>query len=174
MHNVKKDEHQHVKGRRNISMRASQHYLWALAALMTGVLFYLVERPAIDIYLLPDALAALQTTSPGLYGSIPSLLHAFGFCMLSAAVLGLSTNIDGQLCLSWWCIDSMLEISQQESIGPLLASKMPVEFTQWPILEALPGYLLAGTFDLQDIGCAALGCLCAYLLMKKLRRKHGA
>jgi len=163
-----------MTGERTIPRRASQHYLWALAALIAGVSFYLIDRSAIDVYLLPDALAPLQAASPGLYDCIPSLLHAFGFCMLSAAALGLSIDIDGHLCLSWWCIDSLLEIAQHESIGPSLASKVPVEFTQWPVLEALPGYLASGTFDVQDLGCAALGCLCAYLLMKKLRREHAS
>ena len=143
--------------------------VWGCAALAAGATVYFTDRSALDIYLLPNALAQMQIMTLDFHDSIPSFLHAFAFCLITAGALGLSEVSDTNVCLSWLCIDALLEIGQHQAVSFSLAAALPAWVAEVPLLQALPGYLMQGTFDSFDIMFTACGCLCAFLFLKIMR-----
>lgn len=157
-----------MKTRRNLLIAGA-------AALATGVLVYLADRPASDVYLLPDVLAALQEAPGGVDDSLPSFLHALAFSLFLAATGTLSTLATARLCAGWWVVEALLEAAQHPSLATALSALLPGWATALPLLEALPEYLLRGTFDPRDIMFAGLGCLCAFALTQshiRLRERY--
>ncbi len=143
-------------------------YLVSIFTLGLGVLVYVLDRPVADVYMLPAWLADMQTAPGGLHDSLPSLLHAFAFCLLL-----LLTNRTAQIsakvwvCAGWWLIAVGLEFLQHSSISPLFLQYSPGWLAKIPVLQNLPDYALRGTFDGWDILFAALGCAAALLIEGK-------
>ena len=138
-------------------------FLTATGALVLGILVYLLDRPAQDVYFLADTLVLTSRPAWDLHDSLPSVLHAFAFSLATIVVIApASIAAIGRICAGWWLLEALLEIVQADSLSAPLTELMPAWLGSVPVLEALPSYVAQGTFDLMDVGGAGLGCLLAF------------
>lgn len=140
-------------------MKAPTRSLWLLAALSlgAGAAVYAWLRPR-QAWLLPaDWHAPIDSLwlAP-LTGSLPTLLHAFAFVVLTAAVVrpARPRHVLG-LGISWLAIETWFECLQH----PAAAVDAGVVLLALPFGEGLARFARSGTFDPADIIGAAVGVL---------------
>jgi len=133
----------------------------ALVALGAGVLVYVTDRDGVQAWLLPriDTLAGRHWFG-AIGGWLPSAVHAFGFALLSAAVLPPTGPTRFVACASWAAIDVGFEFGQHPLVAPHLAA--------W-LVGAPARYFERGTFDPADVAAAALGAALAAALLWRVR-----
>ena len=147
-----------------------------LAALALGALLYLLERPAGRTYFIPRSLAeALQPAGgAGLFGELgqqlPTFLHTFALCLLTAALLHVSWRGALGICSAWLTTDALFELGQQTTAAEWLARHVPAWFQRVPLLDNTAGYFLHGRFDPLDLLSIFLGALTAFVLILATRR----
>ncbi len=147
-----------------------------LTALGLGSLLYLLDRPVDRTYFIPQFLADAAQPNGGasLFGSLgqqlPTFLHVFAFCLLTAALLRVGVRGSIAICSGWLIIDAAFEIGQHPDIAPVLAQWMPDWFSAAPVLENTAGYFLHGRFDPYDLVSIAAGALLALPLILATRR----
>jgi len=147
-----------------------------LGALGLGVLLYLLDRPAGRTYFIPQFLAeALQPDGgTGLFGALgqqlPTFLHTFALCLLTAALLRVGWRGALGICGGWLLIDAAFEIGQHQRIAPVLARWTPDWFTHIPVLDNTASYFLHGRFDPLDLLSIFLGAAAAFVLILVTRR----
>ena len=147
-------------------IRQSEISIIAISALCIGVLVYVFDRNAESIYLLPNWLSFNSTTGSffGTIGNyIPTFVHVYAFILLTAAVAVPSITSIIPVCLSWFSLDSLLEVAQISSIARWIAMHTPDWFSGIPLLENTASYFMLGTFDALDLVSIAAGTLAAYL-----------
>ena len=116
-------------------------FMSASLALVTGSLIYLVDRPAgIDLA----------------HASLPSFIHAFAMCLMTAAVYEFNRDNLFSICTAWFLLELLLETAQHPTFSK-------------PLVQG--GVFRFGTFDPADIGAALLGCMIAYACMVRCLRK---
>ena len=141
----------------------------AALALAVGVAVYLLDRPPGSAYLLPLSWGLYgggQTFFGSLGGSLPSLLHAFCFSILTSLVLPRTVGWTALACGSWGLLETLLEVGQHPRLAPLLAGLIGDRFQGVPVLDHLGRYFTQGVFDPLDVvlglGGAGLACIVLY------------
>lgn len=131
-------------------------------ALLLGTFMYMVARPAGVAWLLPAPLNFGTLFDIGIAGhGLPTLLHAYAFLLLSAAVLrprrpGLYT-----LCAGGFALEALFELGQHPAVARLLEATLPAGADHAPLLGRLLRYFQHGVFDPLDLACAFLGVAAA-------------
>jgi hypothetical protein len=146
----------------SVQVKSAQRNMLVLgaAALVAGVLFYLLFRP------LPAALqwlaamlriAPLHLHAPAIWlGSIPSLLHVLGFSLLTWAVLGVRRELWVRVPASWFVLNVVFETGQALlRCGGALDAPLCI-------------WLGTGTFDFNDLVASALGAALAMLAVRRI------
>ena len=137
----------------------------AVAALITGVLVYYLDRDPGTAYFLSKLPFTAQGTDlffGELGKQLPEFLHVFALILLTSAVL--SPDQRGLLAISafWFCIECFFEIGQHTVLAPHLAALIPSWFQEVPILERTADFFLLGTFDILDVLAIAAGTIVGY------------
>lgn len=134
----------------------------ASVVLAAGVLVYLIERSGTTVYLLPDWWMSVHPSS-SLGQHLPSFSHAFAFAILTAVLLAPWRGALLAACLFWTIVDSLFEFGQIDAVAERIAYYSPEWMANWPILDNVDSYFLAGTFDPVDIGFVILGAAAAFI-----------
>ena len=140
----------------------------AALILAAGILVYIFDRPGTSVYFVPDSWTAAEQT-PLYFGQVgqylPTFAHTFAFILITAAILGARRIGAIGVCIGWLVVDSLLEILQQDRIAIEAVKLIPSWFYDWPVLDALGTYLLAGRFDPLDLASIFAATVAAYLLI---------
>ena len=114
----------------------------AAMLLTVGLLVYLFDRPADQIYFIPDGWEFADDTRL-IFGSIgahlPTFIHVLAFILISSALL------------APWCLRIVDIVSGR--------------FQGVPFLENTSRYFLAGMFDFLDLVSSAVGSVTACLMI---------
>ena len=140
--------------------------------LVLGLSVYLFDRPADQIYFVPDGwqLSAGNDLLFGFIGAhLPSFVHVTVFILVTAIILAPWRLPIASICLLWFSIDSLFELAQHEVIAVQIAAIVPNLFEGKFFLENTAAHFLNGTFDLLDIVSLALGSVVAYLVLQTSR-----
>lgn len=141
----------------------------ALIALSIGIALYLIDRPASHIYFIPASLVHHHRDGGLLFGTfgyyLPTFVHVFAFCLLTAGIIGKNRKYALFICLFWLFIDGIFEIAQYPAIARLIADYIPAWFDGIPFLENTKNYFLQGRFDVWDMASIITGAVLAYLLI---------
>jgi hypothetical protein len=136
------------------------------ATLLLGLLVYLMDRPADQVYFLwrSGLSASSSGLLPGLLGragkSLPALLHVLALILLTAGVLGARRRGCLAIAVGWLLTDAAFEIGQ--GYGGGLSAHIPGWFQGIPLLEAVGGFFRYGTFDPLDLAATGLGAVVGY------------
>ncbi len=145
----------------------------ALLTLAAGTLVYIGARPAGSAWLLPAALNSIVEL-PWLAGrvgqSLPSLVHALAFSLLTGLCLHPWRYAAIVACAGWLAVDTLFELAQHPMIAEALAARLPATFANWPVLNHVAAYLVNGRMDVMDLIFVALGCALAYGLLRRTTR----
>jgi hypothetical protein len=137
----------------------------AATILCLGLLVYLFDRSASDIYFIPEWWRFADGT-PALFGSfggyLPSFVHVYCFVLLSSALLYPWRIAPQAICLGWCAAEAIFEFGQIDAIAVRILPMLPTWFADWPILANVPGYFLYGRFDPFDLAGILLGAVLAY------------
>jgi hypothetical protein len=140
------------------------------AFLLVGAAVYSFARRA-QIDGLPQALhfpGALRLPVL-LAGSLPTFAHTAAFSLMTAAVLGSRRYAAWRVCAIWVGVNAGFELGQHPSLRPWLNGAL-VD-APWPF-DSLRGYFARGTFDVADLGAAALGGLAAWVVLSYTRDRE--
>jgi hypothetical protein len=152
-------------------LRQSQMLLLVLglAALVLGILVYILDRPSTVVYFVPDSWRVAENT-PLLFGVLgnflPAFSHALAFALFSTAIAG--RRYIGYICVGWFVAEVFFELAQIDSIAYLIASLLPSWFAGSPLLENVPSHFLMGQFDAIDVLFLAFGCYTAWYIADKI------
>lgn len=138
--------------------------LMAVAALVTRVLVYVLDRPAVTVYFLPQSLSLPHGHRPwfGALGNyLPEFTHVYAFILLTMAVSPWPRRVL-PICAFWCVAASLAEFGQHPALAPAIAAA-PQWLQQVPILENTANYVLYGTFDPWDLVAVAIGTVSAYV-----------
>jgi len=152
--------------RRVLDGQAAQFFLpvAALLALAAGTGVYLFDRAPGSAWLLP---AAWQATSPGgWFGGaglwLPSLVHAFGFSVLTACLLPRGRAAAAGACAAWAAIDTLAECAQHPAWSAPLATALERAFDASRLAVQVGQYFVRGSFDVADVTAGLAGSLLAF------------
>lgn len=144
-----------------------------MVALTTGALVYVLDRPAADTYLIPDGWTFGEQVPP-VFGALgahwPTFAHTLAFILLTSALLGSRPRAAVVACGSWGLVAGLFEIAQHETWAQTIAGLVPGWFSQWPLLDNVAAYFLAGRFDVVDLASIGIAVACAYALIRWSRR----
>lgn len=144
-----------------------------ISALLLGSLIYALDRPARLTYFLPETLSLHQpmhSTFGSLGQHLPTFLHVFAFCLLTASLLRVGMRGSLAICGGWLALDGAFEIGQHPDIAPLLARWTPDWFSALPVLDNTAGYFLRGHFDPRDLLSIVAGAMLALPVILATRR----
>ena len=123
--------------------------LAAVAALLIGVMIYLVDRQA-DVYFL-SGLALPAISLPPLFGELgrhlPSALHVYAFILLTVVCLPRGRRYLIAACSSWLMLEWLFEFGQHPQLQHRVAALIPRWFDGLPLLEASETFFINGRFD---------------------------
>lgn len=146
----------------------------AAAALLAGVVLYLVDRPPGSVYFLPVPSPYPFETGAvfGILGDwLPTFLHVYAFILLTVCAAGPGAHRVVPICMTWFAVDTLFELGQIPAIARMISALVPDAFMGIPFLENTAGYFLTGTFDVLDLVSIAAGTVAAYLTISLLTRK---
>jgi hypothetical protein len=154
----------------------------AVAAMLFGIVVYLLDRQAESVYFMSDwmALGDGQNSAFGLLGQhIPTFVHAYTFILLTMALVVPEDRYRQCLlpvCIGWFLLDALFEIAQIEFIAQRIAAWVPGWFASVPFLENTASYFVNSTFDVLDLLSIGLGTLAAYVTIQIIlkRSAHSA
>ena len=139
------------------------------AALLLGLLIYLISRPLNHTYLgffirIPGTSSYWNPRFLNVFGGVlPSFLHVFAFSLLLGGLLACPKIGYLVICSAWLLIDVAFEAGQGQAT---FASRLiPAWFQEVFILQNLRSYFLMGTFDFYDLGSTLVGALAAYCFL---------
>lgn len=128
---------------------------------------YLLDRPSSAVYFVPNWWLVADWT-PSVFGVLgqylPTFSHTFAFILITTAVIGPHHRAGLIACAGWLVVDSLFEIAQRDSIAVNIVQYLPDWFFDWPLLDGVAGYFLAGQFDPLDLISICLAGVAAYLL----------
>ena len=146
----------------------------ALAALLTGIVIYLVDRGA-DAYFL-SGLQGISSQLPPLFGQLgqqlPSALHVYAFILLTVICLPRGPGYLLTACLGWLAIEWLFEFAQHPLLQQPVTALVPEWFDGIPLLEAGRGYFIGGRFDPLDLAAAVVGAGAAWLTVAFFRGRY--
>ena len=138
----------------------------ALGIFFLGVLVYLFDRSAADIYFIPEWWRFADGT-PALFGSLghslPSFAHTYCFILLFSVLLTPWRFAPLTICIGWFSVEAFFELTQIDVVASRALLILPAWFDNVPILENVPVYFSHGRFDPSDLAWAGVGSLAAYL-----------
>ena len=67
--------------------------------------------------------------------------------------------------MAWVIIESLFEIAQSDVISAKIAANVPEWFSDWPLLDNVANYFVAGQFDSLDLVSIMIAAGAAYLTM---------
>ena len=146
-------------------------------ALLAGTLLYMVARPAGAAWLLPAPLNFGTLIDIGAAGhGLPTLLHAYAFVLLCAAVLRPRRPGLYALGAGWFALETLFELGQHPAVARLIESLLPAGAADTPLLGRLLRYFQHGVFDPLDIACAFAGVTAAgitvFVITQQRRYRH--
>ena len=147
----------------------------ALFALLLGLLFYLLSRPADSIYLFTVfSYAPSQSFDfSGLIGQwIPSFIHTYAFILLTVIAIGNSPRVILVSSIFWVVVGWLFELGQHPSNSILIVEYIPEWFSGILILENTASYFLHGSFDTLDLLATVAGALAAWATYQITRQKE--
>jgi hypothetical protein len=148
----------------------------ALGVFFLGVLVYLFDRSAADIYFIPGWWRFADGT-PTLFGAaghnLPSFAHAYCFALLISVLLMPWRFAPLTICAGWFAVEAFFELTQIEMIASRVLPILPAWFADWPILRNVPYYFQLGRFDLLDLAWAGFGTAAAWLTIVLSNRMGG-
>ncbi len=147
--------------------------LIAVGALAIGALVYVLDRPAVTVYLLPQALSFAdghRVWFGGFGDRLPAFAHVYAFILLTVAVSPWPRRVL-PVCAFWWLVASLGELGQHVALAPHIVAVVPRWFQQLPVLDNTANYVLYGTFDRWDLVAVGLGTVSAYVTVKRLRQR---
>jgi len=147
--------------------------------LTIGVLVYLLDRPTTSVYLIPAGWSIGAQWPPvfGVIGNhLPTFAHTFAFILFTSALLAPWRGSAFTACAGWWFIASVFEIAQSAAWSAAIAARVPPWFADWPLLDNVAGYFVAGRFDGLDLVSIALATVCAFgvIRLAQQRGRHHA
>ena len=149
----------------------------ALSALLLGLAFYLLMRPAESVYLF-SGLSVLPGHHLALLGKagqwLPSAIHAYVFILLTVVAVGNGPRVIYASALLWLSIGWLFEWGQYPAVAEQVLEIIPEWFSQVPILENSRNYFQNGSFDYLDLLATFLGALAALLTYQLTINKQGA
>lgn len=145
----------------------------AVIVLAIGVFVYLLDRPSTSIYLVPDSWE-WGNRIPPVFGRIgdylPTFAHTFAFILFSSAILEPWKWSAVTACAGWCTIGSLFEIAQQDAWALVIAARVPVWFDDWPLLDNVADYFIAGHFDVRDLASIGIATVCAFFTIRLSHR----
>lgn len=138
----------------------------AVVVLTAGVLVYLLDRPSSSVYFVPDWWSMPDQTLAnfGTLGQhLPTFAHTFAFILLTTAVLSPLRRAALGICAAWVVVESLFEIAQGTVISAKIAANVPAWFSDWPLLDNVANYFVAGRFDPLDLVSIIIAAGAAYL-----------
>ena len=136
--------------------------------LLAGTLEYVFSRPPGSAYfLIPFHSVVVNLHDKfdpfGALGFLaPDFFHPLAFALMCMAVLKDALKNRLAICLSWFVIDTLLEIAQKD--GLTFINHVPDWFASIPLIRNYPGYLVHGTFDVKDLLAITMGTLMALFI----------
>jgi hypothetical protein len=105
-----------------------------------------------------------------LFGSagawLPSFVHPFAFSLLTAAALPDRASWRYGACLGWFLVNAAFEFGQLPQLATRLADVIHAVFGSAAVGQRLTWYFMHGRFDNDDLAAAAVGALCAALVLR--------
>jgi hypothetical protein len=136
--------------------------------LTAGVLVYLLDRPSGSVYFMPDSWSIADRT-PAMFGALgrylPTFAHTFAFILFTSVVLSPTRRAALGICVAWVVVESLFEIAQRDIIAAKIAANVPAWFADWPLLDNVADYFVAGRFDPLDLVSIMIAAGAAYLTM---------
>jgi hypothetical protein len=121
------------------------------------------------VYLIPNSWS-LGAGMPPVFGAIgdhlPTFAHTFAFTLFTSALLEPWRWSAITACAGWWVVGSLFEIAQSDPLATTIAERVPGWFADWPILDNVPGYFIAGHFDFPDLVSIGIGAVCAFVVIR--------
>lgn len=149
--------------------------LIGVAALFSGILVYVSDRPPGKTYFLNHLPIDLHLPWTNLFGQwgyvLPDFIHVFSFSLITAGFMAASRMGQVWSCVFWVCIDSLFEIGQ--GVSHRLVPHIPPWFDTLPFLENTAAYFKNGTFDRLDLLAIFLGGMVAYAVLRCLDGRTG-
>lgn len=146
-----------------------------LLALGVGVLVYLVDRPAQQVYFISNDISLFQSgwlMFGALGQSLPSFIHVFSFSILTAGIMNCQSSLCSLvICLVWAIINAAFEIGQHADMALMLVNAIPAWLDGLPVLEHSRSFFVYGTFDVFDLLLGVAGASIAYGLITKTMRR---
>ena len=134
-----------------------------------GVLVYLFDRPAAEIYFVPDWWVPAEGVA-GLFGTLgrhlPTFAHVYAFALITVAVTGARSRMALMICAGWFMLEAVFEITQLDAIATQIAAVVPAWFASVPLFDTVAGYFVNGRFDPLDLLSIAFGALAAYATVR--------
>lgn len=147
-----------------------------IAALLVGVLVYLLDRQPGSAYFIPDWLSLSNTTHSifSIIGDyLPTFVHVYAFILFTTVMLSPPSKVLLIIiCSTWFVIDSLFELAQIDAIANYLSGVMPGWFDGIPFLENTGNYFVYGTFDPLDILSIGLGTVLAYTTVVMINKRY--
>ncbi len=141
----------------------------AIIVLMIGILVYLLDRPSASIYLIPNSWSFGDRVPPvfGALGNyLPTFAHTFAFTLFTSALLEPWRRSAVAACAGWWALGSLFEIAQSDAWAAAIAVRVPGWFADWPLLDNVASYFVAGHFDGLDLVSIAIAIVCAFAVIR--------
>jgi hypothetical protein len=69
------------------------------------------------------------------------------------------------ICAGWFLLELLFELGQLDAAAPQIVSLIPDWFSDWPILDHMASYFIAGQFDPLDVVSISLGSAAAGLIL---------
>jgi type IV secretory pathway VirB6-like protein len=149
------------------------------AALLLGVLLYMVDRQPDQIFFI-HAFRLPSFYNPHhskLFGEIsnnlPSFFHVCSFSLLTSALLkAQSKNKFAKICICWTGVNVIFEIGQLLTTDTLTSAQNYLRDKDF--LSFIYKYFQYGSFDNLDILFSVIGGICAYfILINTYKRRSG-
>lgn len=144
-------------------------FIAGVIVLSIGVFVYLLDRPSTSVYFVPDSWS-FGAGIPPVFGAIgsylPTFAHTFAFILFTSALLEPWKWSAAAACAWWWLVDSLFEIAQSDAWAAGIASRVPGWFADWPLLNNVADYFIAGQFDLRDLASISAATGCAFVVTR--------
>ncbi|HJP37776.1 MAG: hypothetical protein QF483_07885 [Gammaproteobacteria bacterium] len=147
----------------------------AVIVLLLGILVYLLDRPDASVYLIPTGWT-FGTGLPPVFGGagdyLPTFAHTFAFALFTSALLEPWRWSGVTACMGWWVVGSLFEVAQSDALAAGIAERVPGWFADWPLLDNVAGYFMAGHFDFLDLVSIGIGAVSALAVIRLSRSRR--
>jgi hypothetical protein len=151
--------------------------LSAVVALLPGTAVYLLDRDWNRATFL-EPFVDYQWSRSAVFGAfggiLPSLLHAYAFCVLLMVALWPWPGTRLWVCLLWFAISAFFEWLQSGAGSAWLTANESLLGAN-PLMSYVRAYSVHGQFDYIDLVASGMGCLAALAVTKSVApQRHGS